>query len=357
MLMTKEFIKNNLLSIKGSIISKSLKKYKVEETIEELYIIYNNISNVKCNNNKCHNKPRFNNFSKGYSEYCSVKCAKSDIKQKDKVKASNIEKYGVSSPMKLSCVVEKGKKTKLKKYGDKNFNNRSKMKETKLRNHGDENYINIAKAKATNIEKHGVECTLLSKSSRAKTTKTNIEKYGFSHHMKNPYYANQAKARLNNEETIKKRSETNIKRYGVLFPLENKDIRLKIKETLLERYGVEYISQSKKYKEIMISKGYHIPDTMLIDCEIYYKKVKQFTNRNKLELLPNFYKRGISGKENAFQLDHKFSIMEGFMQNIPPYIIGNIANLEMLPWRKNIKKSKKCSITIDEILRNISEQL
>lgn len=83
-----------------------------------------------------------------------------------------------------------------------------------------------------------------------------------------------------------------------------------------------------------------------------YKKYKQivifFTNKQDLSILTNYNKRGKTGK-NTYQLDHKYSILEGFKNNINPQLIGNINNLEMLPWKDNIKKQNKCSITLKEL--------
>jgi hypothetical protein len=61
-------------------------------------------------------------------------------------------------------------------------------------------------------------------------------------------------------------------------------------------------------------------------------------------------KEGKSGIDGAYQLDHKFSIAEGFKQNIPPYIIGGIKNLEFIPWEDNRKKGSDCSVEIEDIL-------
>ena len=51
-----------------------------------------------------------------------------------------------------------------------------------------------------------------------------------------------------------------------------------------------------------------------------------------------------SRKNNAYHVDHKFSVSEGFHNSIPPFIIGSIHNLQVIPWRANISKSNKCSI-------------
>jgi hypothetical protein len=88
----------------------------------------------------------------------------------------------------------------------------------------------------------------------------------------------------------------------------------------------------------------------LSDFKKYKKKVISITNKQPISELSNFNKRGVSGIEGNFHLDHKFSIVEGFIQNISPSIIGNIKNLEFIPWEENVKKRTNCSINITELI-------
>ena len=67
----------------------------------------------------------------------------------------------------------------------------------------------------------------------------------------------------------------------------------------------------------------------------------------------NFEKRGKMGVDSAYNLDHKYSIIEGFKNNVPPQTIGHIANLEMLPWKDNLSKQGNCSITLQELKKLI----
>lgn len=73
----------------------------------------------------------------------------------------------------------------------------------------------------------------------------------------------------------------------------------------------------------------------------YKGKVWTETNKQPLNILENFEKRGKSGIENAYQLDHIISIKYGFDNKIIPEQIGNIKNLQMLPWKDNRIKSNK----------------
>lgn len=83
----------------------------------------------------------------------------------------------------------------------------------------------------------------------------------------------------------------------------------------------------------------------------YRRNVLKITNKQQIHLLENFYKRGVSGKEGAYQLDHKYSILEGFKNNISVQLIGNINNLQFIPWKENAVKRTKCSITIDNLIK------
>ena len=83
----------------------------------------------------------------------------------------------------------------------------------------------------------------------------------------------------------------------------------------------------------------------------YKSEVLKMTNRQPIETLDNYSKRGISGLDGAYHLDHKYSILEGFNQNINPDIIGNITNLEFIPWEDNVKKRVACSISKTELLK------
>lgn len=88
----------------------------------------------------------------------------------------------------------------------------------------------------------------------------------------------------------------------------------------------------------------------LPDFKIYRHHVNLITKQQPLHTLPNFEKRGPYGKSgDPHQVDHRFSVVQGFLNNIPPYIIGHISNLEMLPSKANNSKGSKCSITMEAL--------
>lgn len=68
----------------------------------------------------------------------------------------------------------------------------------------------------------------------------------------------------------------------------------------------------------------------------------------------NVYKQIIDpqnlGRNRKYHLDHKYSIYQGFIDNIDPKIIGSIHNLQMMGFDKNISKGMNCSITKEELI-------
>lgn len=82
--------------------------------------------------------------------------------------------------------------------------------------------------------------------------------------------------------------------------------------------------------------------------EKYYHRVWLITERNYQK-----YKSDIdplSLRSPRFHLDHKYSVVRGFYENIPEEIIGSRHNLEILSASDNGKKSGKCSINIEELM-------
>lgn len=79
----------------------------------------------------------------------------------------------------------------------------------------------------------------------------------------------------------------------------------------------------------------------LDDWKKYKIDVWRVTKQQPLHLLENYDKRGVNGEEGAYTLDHILSIRKGFNESIPPEVIGDITNLQMLPWEENITKGWK----------------
>lgn len=110
-------------------------------------------------------------------------------------------------------------------------------------------------------------CTVCSNSNTEKSStvvKTKRKKYG-------------EKLEIINEKT----QNTNLERYGVITPLLNNEIKLKIKDTTMERYGVNHISKSEEIqnqKKLTNLEKYGVECTL--SNPIIREKIKQ-THLNK----------------------------------------------------------------------------
>ena len=75
-----------------------------------------------------------------------------------------------------------------------------------------------------------------------------------------------------------------------------------------------------------------------------YKSIQQYKIEN-IEL---------RGREEGYDLDHKYSIYNGFKNNIDPNIIGHYKNLEVLKDIENRSKGKNSSIELNKLLKEIN---
>ena len=166
-------------------------------TSEEYYIKY--ILNGKEYKCECGNKPNFFGITTGYSEHCSNRCAQLSDITRNKIKQTCMKRYGVEHTLQVEEIREKGKKTKLEKYGSETYNNMEKNKQTKLKN-------------------FGVEYSFQSDVLKAKRDKTKLERYGSEQY--------------NNRDKYK---ETCLEKYGVDNPSKFDDIVTDIRVKALKR--------------------------------------------------------------------------------------------------------------------------
>lgn len=111
-----------------------------------------------------------------------------------------------------------------------------------------------------------------------------------------------------------------------------------------KRKYLQNTTKEQRLKGIAKRNGYETYEeyqATLSDWEKYKNEVWRITNQQPLTLLENFDKRGKSGIEDAYQIDHMYSILKGFKNQIPPALIGDIKNLQMLPWLENLQKGWK----------------
>lgn len=97
------------------------------------------------------------------------------------------------------------------------------------------------------------------------------------------------------------------------------------------------------------------PNT-LPEYEKYNRKVQVETSMSIKKNGNKIINLNLRGLEHGYDLDHKYSIIEGFKNNITPEIIGHWKNLEVLKSENNRSKWRECSITLVKLLREIDNE-
>jgi len=207
--------------------------------------------------------------------------------------------------------------------------------------------------KKTMFSNYGVDNNMARKSVRKKMDKaawsietsnkrkqTNIERYGGE-----------------NSFCDNKRVKAGMqKKYGVDHPYELDEFVQKKKDTNIKKYGTENVSQNKTIKNkkfnTRVSNGYSIPKEQWDSRDLYYSEIESYTNKSWAE---NFYK--IENKDNlrrsnTAHLDHIYSKHEGFINDIPPEIIGHWSNLRLITREQNCRKHSKSDKSLKQLLED-----
>ena len=153
-----------------------------------------------------------------YAKFCSKECQYSDLGKKItkeiKIK-SNLEKYGVEHTSQLKEVTDKRTKSRADHVNEI----QQHVRESLYKKYGAYDVMHIPhilqKIKDTNLKKYGVEFPL-------------------------------QQLKKENSEIYQKISQTCINKFGVDSPLKNKEVREKIKQTNIQRYGVDNPLKNKE---------------------------------------------------------------------------------------------------------------
>lgn len=297
--------------------------------VENLFFSERVIIKVKCDNCGFQYSMIYVNYSnnvrKNNNLLLCTECCKYE-----KTKKTCLEKYGVENVSYLKDVINKRKETSMK-----NWNETNHMK----------NEIFLKNYKKKNKEKYGYDMPFNSIEIQHKCSLSVKNKYGVD----NVFQNNEIK------EKIKK---TNLEKYGVEIPLQSEEIREKFIKTMINKYGVDNPSKYQEFKDkvinIKIKKGYIIKDD---NWSKYKREVRVITSKYKKVLLENW--NGCDYYDNEYikenfnlnycdkkypTIDHKISIISGFINNISPDIIGGIDNLCYTKRTINSKKNYKNEI-------------
>jgi hypothetical protein len=224
----------------------------------------------------------------------------------DKIRLTNLERYGVEFISQLEEVKNKRVETSIKKYGVEYY---SKTEESKN------------KIKQTNIEKYGVDNPSKFEDFKTKRKGTMIERFGVD------YYVLHAEFREKSEKSF-------MQNFGVKHPMKIKDeVRKR-----LNKKGLDF--ETDEYK-------------------IYRNKVDYLTRKNKKTLYDSWNGFDFYDKEYILEnlhlpgqhgdyptIDHKKSVKECFDEGLLPLYVAEIDNLCITKRRVNSKKNKKSNFIL-----------
>lgn len=83
-----------------------------------------------------------------------------------------------------------------------------------------------------------------------------------------------------------------------------------------------------------------------------YKAIVAYLTEKHRTTISEGYVTGLAGKDGAYHIDHKYSILHGYKNKISPLVIGHLQNLEMIPWKDNVSKHTNSSISVEQLLED-----
>jgi hypothetical protein len=177
-----------------------------------------------------------------------------------------------------------------------------------------------------------------------------IDKYG--EEGREIYNDIQKKKVISLDNQIKKHGEKDgIERYNNWLELQ------KIKSTLpyfIKIYGEELGLKNwlEKNDKISVANS-KIP---ISDRKLFYSYISEVNKYTRISLSINkLLMIELRGVKNGYDLDHIVSKVNGFRNNIPPYIIGHISNLRIIDSSYNRKKQHNSEKEISEIANSYDD--
>lgn len=305
-------------------------------------------------------RENYNRNNKGY--YSCFKC-KNVEKEKTCMKKYGVKSYSMTDEFKETESlrndgkmrgIEKGRETMLKKYGFYSYSKTNELKELNRKWMSSDEFVN-------------------------KSKKTMLDKYGVDHYSKTDEFRRHMSSTNVVSEMVGNMKKTNFNRYNKeyysqtemwmkLFNSKLPETLEKIKKTCLDRYGVSNVSQVREvYDKILKTKIQRniITDIKELDDWSSYKRlVSKYTRRNKPTLLENW--NGYDYYDNEYikenfdlykghhknypTIDHKISVLYGFLNGISEEEISGISNLCIT---KRYINSSKTYYTEEEFLDRI----
>lgn len=177
-------------------------------------------------------------------------------KFKDRVAATNMQKYGGKAPAHSKDIIKKMQATNMERYGSINAQG---------------NAIVRAKSEATSIKNYGVLHPMKSEEVKAKLKQTFVDNYGVDNPTKDP------KIRAKQLETLQNN-------HGVINPMQIESVKERAKQTWIENYGVDHPLKDpeimqRAIKNSLIARGMPLKD------EVLPKLIEYLKNPNNRDVL------------------------------------------------------------------------
>jgi len=144
----------------------------------------------------------------------------------------------------------------------------------------------------------------------------------------------------------------NSKEQGGWFTPTNRQIEAKIAGL---DDNLSYFYCSEKCKDECELFNLHSDPNRLDEYNKYKDQVFKVTYKSLQEYGNRIKNLNLRGRDNEYDLDHMFSIYNGFEQNVDPEIVGHWKNLKIVKDSKNRSKGKKSNISLKELMNKIKE--
>jgi hypothetical protein len=310
---------NKLYNVDGIFISKRLSIHASKDFYDTIKNIYPHLTignachlfrrevfhELKCKNPTCNNiitkrarAIKTQNIYFGFLQHCCKACATSDPKRSKKINKTQIDRYG--------GIGFASKKTSKKAYETIN-------------------------------QKYNVPYYVVAPDFQKKSKATYMKNWGTEKPM------GTVELRRLHEHVMEQR-------YGVKNGfMTGSSIRKKIKKIMIKKYGDEQIMATNYIREMKVKNGEWSNNRT--DFEVYKSNVLRETRKTlRQESFKNIEKRARAGTDGAYHLDHKYSILSGFNNQIDPKIIGGKNNLIFIPANINTSKRSNNSIKLATLL-------
>ncbi len=122
-------------------------------------------------------------------------------------------------------------------------------------------------------------------------------------------------------------------------------------ESVISKEGISYeeaalIVEDRKQRMLdsLVKQGKIVPLEKRKELKNYNQKVRTLTEKQDLSSIENIHERG-----KEWHLDHKYSILRGFLDEVPVEIMSSVHNLQCVPKEYNLNKGVNCDISLEEL--------